>query len=301
MTGGIQKRIQVRVVVFSTYIIVPAACISTIRLTSPAWTLEWFVLFLFAHFILAWLAYTGNWSWVGTPFRWIYPAELLLTSYHAAGWRGLLASGLLNVFATVLSQVRLRLSEPKSGVFSLALPFREGVYYVGQGGGSRLLNHHNRLRQQQFAVDFLRLNHALTRGRGFYPASLVRYEIFGTTLTSPCNGEVTHVEDSWPDFVPPNRDPQHPVGNHILIRIKGSPDSYVLLAHLKQDSATVKPGDSVVTGQPLALVGNSGNSSEPHLHIQIKVGGRADDWRDGSGAPMVMNGRFLVRGDMIRA
>ncbi|HUO34168.1 MAG TPA: M23 family metallopeptidase, partial [Candidatus Acidoferrum sp.] len=63
----------------------------------------------------------------------------------------------------------------------------------------------------------------------------------------------------------------------------------------------VKVGDRVQTGQAVGQVGNSGNSTEPHLHIQIKKGGLPGVWSDGEGAPMIFGGNFLVRGDLARA
>jgi len=55
-------------------------------------------------------------------------------------------------------------------------------------------------------------------------------------------------------------------GNHILLR---AGDVYVLLCHLRQGSARVRAGDAVTVGQPLAEVGNSGASLQPHLHLQV--------------------------------
>lgn len=55
-------------------------------------------------------------------------------------------------------------------------------------------------------------------------------------------------------------------GNYIIIQANGF---YVFLAHLKQHSLTVSTGDTVRTGQPLARVGNSGMTLEPHLHFQL--------------------------------
>lgn len=43
----------------------------------------------------------------------------------------------------------------------------------------------------------------------------------------------------------------------------------MLLAHLRAGSIEVGPGDPVTVGQPVARCGNSGNSTQPHLHLQV--------------------------------
>lgn len=55
-------------------------------------------------------------------------------------------------------------------------------------------------------------------------------------------------------------------GNYIMVR---SGQFYVLLCHLKKNSAQIKTGDPVSVGQQLGEVGNSGSSIQPHLHIQV--------------------------------
>jgi len=57
------------------------------------------------------------------------------------------------------------------------------------------------------------------------------------------------------------------VGNHVTIR--GDDGTYALVAHLQRGSITVRRGDRVTTGQQIARCGNSGNSSEPHVHAQL--------------------------------
>lgn len=57
------------------------------------------------------------------------------------------------------------------------------------------------------------------------------------------------------------------VGNHITIR--GDSGVYALVAHLKQGSAQVRVGDAVRAGDVIGRCGNSGNSSEPHVHAQL--------------------------------
>lgn len=56
-------------------------------------------------------------------------------------------------------------------------------------------------------------------------------------------------------------------GNHVIIRIRD--DLFALVAHLQHNSITVEPGETVCVGEQLGRCGNSGNSSEPHVHAQL--------------------------------
>ncbi len=55
----------------------------------------------------------------------------------------------------------------------------------------------------------------------------------------------------------------------LIDRLRDGNGVYAALAHLRRDSARVKAGDSVQAGQHIADCGNSGNSTEPHLHVQL--------------------------------
>jgi len=56
------------------------------------------------------------------------------------------------------------------------------------------------------------------------------------------------------------------LGNHVVIRRHDG--VHVLMAHLRQGSLLVEGGDSVERGSKIAECGNSGNSTEPHVHVQ---------------------------------
>ncbi len=73
----------------------------------------------------------------------------------------------------------------------------------------------------------------------------------------------------------------------------------VILAHLRRGSIAVAAGDSVEIGDPLARMGNSGNSSEPHLHVHAQRGLPRDAPLGGEPLWLTINGRFLVRNDRI--
>jgi murein DD-endopeptidase MepM/ murein hydrolase activator NlpD len=76
----------------------------------------------------------------------------------------------------------------------------------------------------------------------------------------------------------------------------------VILAHLKEGSLQVEVGDEVRPGMELGQIGNSGNTSEPHLHIHA-VRGEVLDLDEllfhGEGVPIVFEGRFLRRNDRV--
>jgi hypothetical protein len=66
--------------------------------------------------------------------------------------------------------------------------------------------------------------------------------------------------------------PGRVLGNHIVV--DQGDGRYAVYAHLQRRSVTVRPGDRVTAGQQIARCGNSGNSTEPHLHFQIMDGPR---------------------------
>ena len=67
---------------------------------------------------------------------------------------------------------------------------------------------------------------------------------------------------------------------------------------MKEGSVAVKRGESVAEGELLGRVGNSGNTSEPHLHVHaVKTG--SGSVLDGEGVPVLFDGRFPVRNGLI--
>lgn len=78
------------------------------------------------------------------------------------------------------------------------------------------------------------------------------------------------------------------VGNHVTIR--GDDGTFALVAHLQRGSLRVRVGNTVTAGQQIAACGNSGNSSEPHVHAQLMD--RASLWT-AQGIPMAFAGITL--------
>lgn len=269
--------------------------------------LTWWLRALYGLGMLVFLWMAAPWHWVSHYLRYVWlllAVVLIARSWPAVRgkplrWPG--RSGWADVFvlAMVLALVAISLPgyfTPSREPVRLAFPLKDGAYVVGQGGNSPLINYHNAHPSQTYALDILGLSAFGARAAGIYPAEVSRYAIFGHTVHSPCDGVVTKAVDGLPDLEPPEADPENPPGNHVVISCEGV---NVVLAHLRRGSIVVRAGEPVVTGQPLGQVGNSGNTSEPHLHVHAV---RADDPQalNGEAVPILFDGRFLVRNSVVR-
>lgn len=94
------------------------------------------------------------------------------------------------------------------------------------------------------------------------------YYCFGKPIIAPANGKIEQIVDDIEDNIIGDSNLHNNWGNSIVI--KHAEHLYSQLSHLKKRSIKVKVGDSVESGQILALCGNSGRSPEPHLHFQIQ-------------------------------
>ena len=103
---------------------------------------------------------------------------------------------------------------------------------------------------QRFATDWIKLG---PDGLAFHGDSLVNSNWYGhgTPVVAVADGIVTEVKDG-------------------IIEIGGG--NYAFYAHLKPGSVAVKLGDRVKRGQQIGLLGNSGNSTAPHLHFHVTNG-----------------------------
>lgn len=176
----------------------------------------------------------------------------------------------------------------------LAPPFR-GEWIVVQGGRTSLINHHYGLKAQRFAIDFSKIvNGQVCVGSA---ADRESYPSWNEILSAPADGTVVEVTNHLPDNTLKSTDPKHPVGNHVTIDLgKGR---FVLLAHLQQGSVSVARGDRVQAGQPIAKCGNSGNTTQPHLHLQVQ--NRADfSAADLETFPILFRDLTCLRGDQPR-
>nr|WP_318038348.1 M23 family metallopeptidase [Clostridium estertheticum] len=78
------------------------------------------------------------------------------------------------------------------------------------------------------------------------------------------------------------------VGNRVILKID---NYYIVMGHLEKDSITVKVGDDVKPGQRLAIIGNSGLTPRPHLHMQVSKCEDGQYWK-GKSVPILFNGLY---------
>nr|WP_279616560.1 M23 family metallopeptidase [Streptomyces cellostaticus] len=195
----------------------------------------------------------------------------------------LLAAGVYLVTRARLHHWRTPVCQP------LLFPL-EGTWYVIQGGG-RLINHHVPVPEQRAALDLVALGSHGTRTR---PGDdLAAYAAYGRPVHAPCQGRVISAATGIPDQQPGENRYQPIYGNHVFL---DTGREIVKLAHLRPGSVTVKPGEFVEAGQLLGEVGNSGNSSEPHLHLHAERDGVGLDLRFSGVKGRLYRGR-RVRGD----
>ena len=281
---------------------------------------EWFLKTLAMVAYLALMAVVG----VALLIPWYAPFAMAVPAAAAsiAAWRRtavgaahggrlrqrsrLWAPGALAAFCAVCLVWALTgyLPPPGSSV-SLAFPLKSGLFYVVNGGYSVLINPHmkalalERLRAyrgQSYALDIVKLNSLGLRAQGLWPRELSRYAIFGEPVFAPCSGRVGRMESRLPDLTPPEFDRHNPAGNFIYLECG---DAGILLAHLMQSSIAVAKGEHVHQGQFMGKVGNSGYSTEPHLHIHAQQTTPGAEFLSTAPMPFRLGGRYLVRNSRV--
>lgn len=172
----------------------------------------------------------------------------------------------------------------------VAPPVR-GRWVAINSPGSAVPSHGVKAYGQAYAVDLLLPTEGpapsvgwwRTRGPQTYPA-------FGRPVHAMAPGTVVGVNERWRDhrarstwpsliwmltfegLLRELAGPAGLLGNHVVV--ENDDGTYAAYAHLRRGSLKVRPGQRVEVGTLLAEVGNSGNSSEPHLHVQLMDGAR---------------------------
>ena len=150
------------------------------------------------------------------------------------------------------------------------LPF-EGKWAIINGSYGKEHSHSWGIQAQRYAYDFIKIDE---HGKSYEtnPLHLKDYYCYDEALLAPADGKVVKVYNKAKDSIiidPPKflSRSNHIAGNYITIQHTNS--EFSTLAHLKKDSMLVLEGDQVKRGQKIATCGNTGNSTEPHLHFQL--------------------------------
>jgi len=158
------------------------------------------------------------------------------------------------------------LPKMERNISKLILPFK-GEWTVFWGGDTKELNYHVVDQAQKNAFDLIITDE---KGNSYKTIGQTNddYYVFGKEIIAPAAGEVVLVVEGIKDNTPGEMNPIYVPGNTVII--KTANDEYLFFAHFKQHSIKVKQGQQVKQGELLGLCGNSGNSTEPHLHFQIQ-------------------------------
>ncbi len=294
------------------YILVPLLLIGIIAFQKQPNIWSWILTISSFGLVITYLWTTARWEMASIYFRSAIPILYLISC--VVGYQRILmpktptnkiiliiSIGLhlvLIVFFSGLNWFSFKGYITPENTIDLVSPFRGGKQIVLHGGSSPFINGHYHVKPQNYALDIVGLNNFGMRASSFGGgANLNNYVIFGEPIYSPCNGTIIKVVDQYDDLTPPNTDKINLAGNYILIESDGVE---ILMAHLKKGSITVSAGDNVTTNTIIGHVGNTGNTSEPHLHMHVEKGGEPHTILNGKAVPFTINGQFLVRGDIIK-
>jgi hypothetical protein len=171
----------------------------------------------------------------------------------------------------------------------LALPFT-GTWLARNSPARRVPSHGTHLFATTYAMDFIAVRGRRTAATRDWRALLStepvdRFFAFGQPILAPAAGTVVSVHDGEADHVARRsqlallpyaltqtarvREGAGAIaGNHVIVELEDG-RGYVVLAHLRAGSIRAGAGEAVAAGRELAACGNSGNSTQPHLHIQV--------------------------------
>lgn len=175
---------------------------------------------------------------------------------------------------------------------SLSLPFK-GEWTVFWGGDTREQNYHVDSEAQKNAFDMVITD---SEGKSYRTDGKTNedYYAFGKELIAPCDAEVVQVVDGIKDNLPGEMNPIYVPGNTVIL--KTANNEYLFFAHFKQNSIVVEQGQKVQQGELLGLCGNSGNSSEAHLHFHIQ---NVEDMNKATGAKCFFD-EIVVNGEPVK-
>lgn len=218
---------------------------------------------------------TGVVLWhVGVPALAALAVALLLGALARAlrrrqVWSRLRVAGLLALAALAMAPTVYRVYPSSNDERPSRIRFRlpmDGPIRVAWGGENPKTNYHAAVASERWAYDLLVTRDGSThRGDG---SRLEDYYAFDKPIRAPAAGLVRAASDGEPDVPRGERFRGSALGNHVVLEV--APREFLVIAHLKAGSVRVKIGDRVDAGREIGRVGNSGNSSEPHVHIHLQ-------------------------------
>ena len=201
-----------------------------------------------------------------------YPVVLALLVFVDIGFWLTLAQFFGNKYLLITKGSKLPSEENYTCKSDYILPF-EGKWTVFNGGLGKGLSHSWDVSPQRYAYDFIIMDDS---GKSFAGDSkkLESYFCYGKNLLAIAEGTVVKVSnyhvDSRVNGEKVYCDTWDIRGNFIVI--KHAENEYSAYAHLLPGSITVRKGNKVKQGDVIGKCGNSGNTSEPHLHFQLQAG-----------------------------
>jgi murein DD-endopeptidase MepM/ murein hydrolase activator NlpD len=187
----------------------------------------------------------------------------------------------------IKSHIQKNLPKLERNITKMIAPFKE-QWFVFWGGETVAQNYHMADENQKYAYDLLMVNEGSSYKGD--PKKNESYLVFGKDIIAPCDAKVIKVIKGVIDNVPGELNPKELTGNTIVLET--AEKEFILFAHLMKNSILVKVGDIVKQGQVMAQCGNSGNSTEAHLHLQLQ---NVADFFQATGAKMYFD-KIMVNG-----
>lgn len=191
--------------------------------------------------------------------------------------RQVIIQGLKQTFGIPFIYIKHGFRLPKNNQCSKVeykLPF-DGEWTAVNGGFEKQFSHSWGVPTQRYAYDFLIMDEFGKTYNGENPVDVGAYKCYGKEVLAPADGTVMEIGTDCEDgkiMLPDSMEAtaKDIRGNYILI--KHAEDEYGFIGHLQPQSIFVKVGEKVQTGQIIAKCGNTGNSSEPHIHFHVQDG-----------------------------
>lgn len=278
---------------------------------------DWIVRFVFGASFFLWVFFLLPWSQLNYYLRYIFPLIFLAASVYSfqKAWmirikgrssakrgkfplfkksklRDYLYYAILLVISILFLMTCVTFFKAQfypEGAVELEFPLRGGEYYFIQAGSNVALNSHYDYAPQRYAYDIVKLDSFGFRAKGFLSENLSDYYIYDEIVYAPCAGIVLSSNNSSKDMPFYQRNEVEPNGNNVVL---GCGEAKISLIHFKKGSVLVSAGQLVTAGQPIGMIGNSGRTTEPHLHIHAEN-------KNGEGIPIAFNGRTFVRNDIL--